>query len=60
MCSWQFARRLGNDFEIQLRKIDFAGATVWNRTYADGVYNRLDALAVDSSGNLIATGSVSC
>lgn len=42
---------------VNLRKINTAGATVWTRTFADGLYQYLTGLAVDASGNLIAAGT---
>lgn len=49
--------RVENDNEVRLRKINSMGHTVWTRPFAEGLYNRLGAIAVDPSGNLIAVGT---
>jgi hypothetical protein len=49
--------RVGGDNEIRLRKFDSTGATAWTKPDADGIYNRLGAIAVDSAGNLIVAGT---
>ena len=47
----------GADNEVRLRKLDANGTTEWVRPYADGHYNRLGALAIDSNGQLIVAGT---
>jgi hypothetical protein len=49
--------RVGDDNEIRLRKFDSTGAILWTKPDADGMYNRLGPIAVDSSGNLIVAGT---
>lgn len=49
--------RVGNDNEVRLRKINANGDTVWTRPFAEGTYHRLDRLAVDPAGNLVAAGT---
>lgn len=49
--------RVGGDNEIWLRKFDAAGTTAWVKRYDKGMYNRLDAIAVDSTGHLVIVGT---
>ena len=49
--------RVGGNNEIRLRKLDSAGAIAWTRLYTEGMYNRLGAIAVDSTGHLIVVGT---
>jgi len=49
--------RVAGDNEIRLRKFDATGTIVWTRPYAEGHYNRLGALGLDSAGRLIVAGT---
>ena len=47
----------GSDNETRVRKFDSTGSNVWTLPDADGIYNRLGEITVDSAGNLIVTGT---
>jgi hypothetical protein len=49
--------RVGGDNEIRLRKFDSNGVLLWTTPDVDGIYNRIGAIAVDGSGNLIVAGT---
>lgn len=48
--------RVGGDSEIRLRKFDSNGVLLWTTPDIDGIYNRMGAIAVDGSGNVIVAG----